>query len=182
MNFESSEEWITAKEAAARKGIHRNNIARAIREGRLKGVMVGGRYLIRRSDLEQWEPVGHRPKKDAPAVGRASPLALEPPDSGSEAEPGKEEPALSSLLQSDDTPAADFRRELAAYLESGETDLAARARLMAFPGGAEALAKVARIRQLQSRLAGDDSVVETYLRWKREEIEAERRRDEARLG
>jgi excisionase family DNA binding protein len=52
MDFENPEEWITAREAADRKGIHRNNIARAIREGRLKGVMVGGRYLMRCADVE----------------------------------------------------------------------------------------------------------------------------------
>jgi excisionase family DNA binding protein len=68
MNFEHPAEWITAKEAADLKGVHRNNIAKAIREGRLKGVMVGGRYLMRHSDVEQWEPVGHRPKKDEPSA------------------------------------------------------------------------------------------------------------------
>src|SRR5438128_7292126 len=112
MNFENPEEWITAKEAADRKGVHRNNIAKAIREGRLKGVMVGGRYLMRCADVEQWEPVGHRPKNDAPAVGGASPLALWPPDAGSEGWPEMEEPALSTLTERDDTPAAAFRREL----------------------------------------------------------------------
>jgi excisionase family DNA binding protein len=182
MSFQNPEEWLTAKEAAERKGIHRNNIARAIREGRLKGVKVGGRYLLRRADLEQWEPVGHRPKTDAPVATGVGSLAPGPPGAGSAARFENEEPALSNQTDRDDTPAAEFRRELIAYLESGETDLAARSRLMALPGGAEALAKVARIRELQSRLAGGGSVVDAYLRWKPEEIEAERRRDEARLG
>ena len=184
MNFENQEEWITAKEAAERKGIHRNNIARAIREGRLKGVMVGGRYLMRRADVEQWEPVGHRPRKDE--QGRKGSVRELPtlPDRSQmgKNETMKQQTGALPRVDPDETSFADQRRELIAYLESGETDREARARLEAMPGGAAMLARALAMKATLAPFAGTEPSVEQYLQWKREEREAEQQRDERRYA
>jgi hypothetical protein len=82
-----------------------------------------------------------------------------------------EEPSLSAL-----------RAAIESYLEAGEEDEAARARLLALPGGVAALERLQRIRSLQQRFAGRGISTETYFQWKREEIEQERQRDERRGG
>jgi excisionase family DNA binding protein len=53
---------LTAREAAAAKGVHLNSIYSAVKDGRLKGEKRGGVILILWRDLEKWAPVGHRPK------------------------------------------------------------------------------------------------------------------------
>lgn len=53
---------VTAPVAAALKGVHRNSVHRAIKEGRLKATRSGKSWLIRRSDLDAWQVVGHRSK------------------------------------------------------------------------------------------------------------------------
>jgi len=70
------DEVITARVAAEEKGVHPVSIYRAIKEGRLKGSRSGNTILIRRRDLAQWVPVGHRPhvgdrrpRPDPPAPG-----------------------------------------------------------------------------------------------------------------
>jgi hypothetical protein len=82
-----------------------------------------------------------------------------------------EEPSLSAL-----------RVAIETYLQAEEGDEAARARLLALPGGAVALERLQRIRNLQQRVADRGISTETYFLWKREEIEQERRRDESRGG
>jgi excisionase family DNA binding protein len=47
--------------AAKEKGVHPVSIYRAVKEGRLKGSRSGNTILIRRRDLAEWAPVGHRP-------------------------------------------------------------------------------------------------------------------------
>jgi hypothetical protein len=74
------------------------------------------------------------------------------------------------------------RCELIAYLESGKADTAARSRLEALPGGAEMLARALAIQAALAPLAAGTPSVDQYLEWKREEIEAERERDERRYG
>jgi len=55
------DEVITARVAADEKGVHPVSVYRAIKEGRLKGSRSGNTILIRRRDLAEWVPVGHRP-------------------------------------------------------------------------------------------------------------------------
>jgi hypothetical protein len=84
-----------------------------------------------------------------------------------------------SVEQNQDVAAA-IRRELVAYLQSNETDAAAEARLQSLPGGEAALARVLYLKTALAGLTGGSGSVEEYLNWKREEIEQERLRDEAR--
>lgn len=53
---------ITANEAAKRKGVSRQAVGQAIKDGRLKAKKWGRFYMIRPADLAEWEIVGHRPK------------------------------------------------------------------------------------------------------------------------
>jgi excisionase family DNA binding protein len=59
------EEVITARVAAREKGVHPVSIYRAIKEGRLKGARSGHTILIRRRDLAEWQPVGHRRRSES---------------------------------------------------------------------------------------------------------------------
>jgi excisionase family DNA binding protein len=56
------EEMVTAAEAAKLKGIHIKSLYLAIQTGRLPATKYYGRVLIKRSDLDAWQPIGHRPK------------------------------------------------------------------------------------------------------------------------
>ena len=76
-------------------------------------------------------------------------------------------------------PAA-LREAIWAYLEAGESGEAIRQRILQLHGGAEALERLARIREGQRRFAGLGVSTEEYFRWKKEEIELEQRRDAAR--
>lgn len=63
-HHESNLTVVTAPVAAKIKGVSLTSIYLALREGRLRGEKLGGTWLIRREDLDAWEPVGHRPKKE----------------------------------------------------------------------------------------------------------------------
>jgi excisionase family DNA binding protein len=56
------EEVVTAAEAAVIKGVTRRAVYDAIRDGRLIARRSNGIWLIRRTDLDAWEVVGHRPR------------------------------------------------------------------------------------------------------------------------
>jgi excisionase family DNA binding protein len=56
------DEVVTARVAAAEKGVHPVSVYRAVKEGRLKGYRSGNTLLIRRKDLAGWAPIGHRPR------------------------------------------------------------------------------------------------------------------------
>lgn len=73
-----------------------------------------------------------------------------------------------------------LRDALIAYLESGETDQEAWERLQHLPGGAQALQEALELKAGLAAFAHTPGSVDEYLEWKREEIEAERQRDEAR--
>src|SRR5947199_9774971 len=73
LTSEPVDEIITARVAAREKGVHPVSVYRAIREGRLKGSRSGNTILIRRRDLAEWVPVGHRPR----VAGRS--IRPEPP-------------------------------------------------------------------------------------------------------
>jgi excisionase family DNA binding protein len=58
------EEFLTVTDAAKVKGVSRQAIWAAISDKRLTAKLYGRFYLIRRADLEAWEVVGHRPRKE----------------------------------------------------------------------------------------------------------------------
>jgi excisionase family DNA binding protein len=60
-------EIVTAAQAAAEKGCSRQAVSQAIAAGRLKGERWGRFYVIRREDLDQWEP------RRMPAAGPGEP-------------------------------------------------------------------------------------------------------------
>jgi len=67
--MDPADEVMTAPVAAALKGVHRNSVHNAIKDGRLKATRSGKTWLIRRRDLDASQVVGHRP--NAEANGRA---------------------------------------------------------------------------------------------------------------
>src|SRR5690242_10972118 len=77
--IDAGDEVVTAPVAAALKGVHRNSVHKAIKEGRLKATRSGKSWLIRRGDLDAWQVVGHRPNGKTsgvdPAAGEASSAA-----------------------------------------------------------------------------------------------------------
>jgi excisionase family DNA binding protein len=61
-------EYISVSEAAARSGMHPQSIRDSIKAGRLKGMKSGGIYLVDAEDLSNYQPIGHRPKKEKVAI------------------------------------------------------------------------------------------------------------------
>jgi hypothetical protein len=61
---ESPEDWISQSEAARLRGVTRQAIASLIETKRVQTLEIGGRLLVRRQDIEQFEPkkAGRRPK------------------------------------------------------------------------------------------------------------------------
>jgi excisionase family DNA binding protein len=55
----SADDVLTAPEAAVEKGVHRNSVLKAIRNGHLQARRSGRAWLIDRRSLELWEPRGH---------------------------------------------------------------------------------------------------------------------------
>lgn len=68
---------MTAPVAAALKGVHRNSVHKAIKEGRLKATRSGKSWLIRRPDLDAWQVNGHRRKNGV--AGSEGAAAATPP-------------------------------------------------------------------------------------------------------
>jgi excisionase family DNA binding protein len=58
------EELLTVKQASDETGISWQAIYRAIKEGRLRGMKIGKLTLIRRDDLDAWQP--RKPKRSPP--------------------------------------------------------------------------------------------------------------------
>lgn len=50
------EEWVSQAEAARIRGVSRQAIARLIRKGRFKALVVGGRSLLRKLEVESYRP------------------------------------------------------------------------------------------------------------------------------
>src|SRR6266849_6283540 len=84
------DDLVTAPEAARLKGVAESSIRRAIQEGRLPGFRKGRAYLIRRGDLDEWRPIGHRPQGRAigPGPRRKSSLV-----------PGNQEPSNEAAIR-----------------------------------------------------------------------------------
>ena len=57
-------EWISQAEAARLRKVSRQAIAGLVKKGRLRGLRIGGRALVRRKEVEDFtpEPAG-RPAK-----------------------------------------------------------------------------------------------------------------------
>ena len=55
-NTPGSEDWISQAEAARIRGVSRQAIARLIRKGRFQTFRIGGKVLLRRSEVERYEP------------------------------------------------------------------------------------------------------------------------------
>jgi len=55
----STYDVLTAPEAAAVKGVHRNSVLKAIRKGHLQARKSGKSWIIDRLSLDRWEPRGH---------------------------------------------------------------------------------------------------------------------------
>jgi len=51
-----SEDWISQAEAARIRGVSRQAIARLIKRGRLRILKIGGKVLLRRSEVKGYKP------------------------------------------------------------------------------------------------------------------------------
>lgn len=52
----SPDDWISQSEAARLRGVSRQAIAKLVKNGRLKGLAIGGRVLVNRTDVEYFVP------------------------------------------------------------------------------------------------------------------------------
>jgi len=48
--------WVSQAEAARMRGVSRQAIARLVKKGRFTVLQIGGKILLRRSDVETYEP------------------------------------------------------------------------------------------------------------------------------
>jgi excisionase family DNA binding protein len=49
-------EWVTPAEAARIRGVSRQAISRLIKRGRFRTLEIGGRFFLRRDDVERYKP------------------------------------------------------------------------------------------------------------------------------
>jgi excisionase family DNA binding protein len=49
-------QWISQTEAAKLRGVSRQAIARLVQKGRFKTLSIGGKTLLRRSEVEEFRP------------------------------------------------------------------------------------------------------------------------------
>jgi excisionase family DNA binding protein len=60
------DEWISQTEAAETRGVTRQAIARLVRRGRLRTLIIGGHTLVHRGDVVNFQPRGAgRPRTQA---------------------------------------------------------------------------------------------------------------------
>lgn len=68
------DDWISQVEAARMRGVSKQAIAKLIRRNRLSAREIGGRMLVRRSEVEAFVPMPiGRPRKKAAAKKQAAP-------------------------------------------------------------------------------------------------------------
>jgi excisionase family DNA binding protein len=61
----SPSDWISQAEAAQLRGVTRQAIAKLVRKGRLKSIVVGGHTLVSREDVLAFRPrASGRPRSD----------------------------------------------------------------------------------------------------------------------
>ncbi|MFO0968927.1 MAG: excisionase family DNA-binding protein [Gemmataceae bacterium] len=62
----SPDDWISQSEAARLRNVTRQAIAKLVRKGRLRTLVLGGHRLVRKSDVLSYQPGNPgRPKSDA---------------------------------------------------------------------------------------------------------------------
>lgn len=54
-NFDPAQ-WVSQAEAAEIRGVTRQAIARLVKKGRFQTLPVGGRVLLKRSEVEEFQP------------------------------------------------------------------------------------------------------------------------------
>lgn len=60
----TSEDWVSQAEAARIRGVSRQAIARLIKKGRFRVFRIGGKILLRRSEVRDYErELPGRPRK-----------------------------------------------------------------------------------------------------------------------
>ena len=71
-NFDPAQ-WVSQAEAAGMRGVTRQAIARLVGKGRFTKLLVGGRTLLRRSEVEDFKPKppGPTPKMKQPKRRKA---------------------------------------------------------------------------------------------------------------
>jgi excisionase family DNA binding protein len=58
-------DWLSQAEAAQLRGVSRQAIAKLVKKGRLKSIVVGGHILVSRSDVLSFQPrAAGRPKSE----------------------------------------------------------------------------------------------------------------------
>ena len=70
--FDTPEDWISQAEAARIRGVSQQAIKNLITRGRLLTFEIGGKILVKRSEVESFEAisVGRPPKKDIKTKSR----------------------------------------------------------------------------------------------------------------
>jgi excisionase family DNA binding protein len=59
-------DWISQAQAAQLRGVSRQAIAKLVRKGRLKSIVVGGHILVSRADVLSFQPrAAGRPRSDS---------------------------------------------------------------------------------------------------------------------
>ena len=59
-------DWVSQSEAAQLRGVSRQSISELIRRGRLTTLVIAGKTLVRRSDVEKFQRQTPGPKADSP--------------------------------------------------------------------------------------------------------------------
>jgi len=67
--FDASQ-WISQSEAAKLRGVSRQAIARLVQKGRFKTLSIGGKILLRRSEVEEFRPKPPGPSPKDKRLGR----------------------------------------------------------------------------------------------------------------
>jgi excisionase family DNA binding protein len=59
-----ADDWVSQAEAARIRGVSRQAIARLIKRGRFRTLLIGGKILLRRSEVKNYKRMlpGRRPK------------------------------------------------------------------------------------------------------------------------
>src|SRR5205823_1091780 len=112
-------EVLTAPEAAAAKGVHRNSVLKAIRKGHLQARKSGRSWIIDRRSLERWEP--RSPRRDQPRAAESaeppSPAPFNQPEIDREARTKKLMRLLDQWMADESSDDAEAWPKLEAVLE-----------------------------------------------------------------
>jgi len=59
-NFDPSA-WVSQSEAARMRGVSRQSISELVKRGRLKTLVIAGKTLVRRTEIEKFQPLAPGP-------------------------------------------------------------------------------------------------------------------------